>query len=534
METFETYQRRAINLDSACEPAALVTTLPELRALEAEVSTSDLTDDERRSLTFTLSSVMINLGSDTSSVDDLSTGVQWATRLLNDDETPTVLVLQAAYNRANGLTEIFEIHEAGDCLTAIRSSRCSYRLAHLEGLREPRMLFSGIGADRSVPADVRGRALCNLGNVLDDSGRWVEAYSAYMDALEADPTNGNAAGNIAELLRRRLARRVDQRGHLAAVYDKYVAMAQALRERTIELAGTAVAERWDALKLIGGDGHLLHAGNGLDPYQDWIVRHRLALVASAEGLGSDSLQWDTACAQGVVGVAGDDVPGVFGALNVLKAEFLVARRLAFRGAEMHAESPGRQHPDDSGLYTDTLDGAIYGQAPAMLLLAQRSALDVLDKIAVTANEHFKSGLPPSKVEYRRQTTATTPSWPSLNSQGTSVRSACTQAPGCCVTRVLTDWCTRPAASRPGPPRTPSAPSTCTNFRPQRLKHCKWFEPPTCTLSTSSTASSASQATTPVSALYLTSNNHQDPRISTVELRSLKAVAPVQIRSGLRV
>lgn len=86
-------------------------------------------------------------------------------------------------------------------------------------------------------------ALCNLGNLLDDSGRWVEAYTAYADALEADPTNGNAAGNIAEFLRRRLGRQVDQRGHLAAVYDKYVAMAQSLRQRTVEVAGAAAADR---------------------------------------------------------------------------------------------------------------------------------------------------------------------------------------------------------------------------------------------------------------------------------------------------
>ena len=64
-------------------------------------------------------------------------------------------------------------------------------------------------------------------------------------------------------------------------------------------------------------------------------------------------------------------------------------------------APGRQHPGDPGLYTDTLDGALYGEPPALLLLAQRSALDVLDKIAVTANEHFSTGLSPSRVEYSR-------------------------------------------------------------------------------------------------------------------------------------
>ena len=178
-------------------------------------------------------------------------------------------------------------------------------------------------------------------------------------------------------------------------------MARSLRERTVEVAGAAAADRWDALEPTGSRGHLRHDGDQLDPYQCWIVRHRLALVASVEGLGSDSRQWDTASVSGVVSSAGERVPGIFGALNVLKAEFLVARRLAFQGQGMHAESPARQHPGDPGLYTDTLDGSLYGEPPALLLLAHRSALDVLDKIAVTANEHFGSGLVPARVEYSR-------------------------------------------------------------------------------------------------------------------------------------
>jgi hypothetical protein len=345
---------------------------------------------------------MINLASDARSVQDLRAGAEWATRLLEDDAVPPGLVLQAEYNLANGLSATFEAEEARsqDPDNGAMASP-AYRLAHLDGLREPRMLYRRVGADPLAPAATRGAALCNLGNLLDESGRWVEAYTAYADALQADPTNGNAAGNIAELLRRRLARRVDQRGHLAAVYDKYVVLAQSLRERTIELAGVAAADRWDALELTGSQGHLQHDGDQLNPYQRWIVRHRLALVASVEGLGSDSQQWDTASASGIVRSADAQAPGIFGALNVLKAEFLVARRLAFQGQRMHDESPGRQHPDDPGLYTDTLDGSLYGEPPALLLLAQRSALDVLDKIAVAANEYFGSGLTPSRVEFSR-------------------------------------------------------------------------------------------------------------------------------------
>ena len=401
MGAFEAYQRRAISLDGVSGPSALAAAVGDLRELEAEVSSAGMTAAERRSLTFTLSSVMINLASDAGSIEDLRAGVAWATRLLHDGEAPAALVAQAGYNRANGLAGIFTADDGSREPGVVGWPSPAYRLAHLDGLREPRMLYRRVGADQLAPAETRGMALCNLGNLLDDSGRWVEAYTAYADALEADPTNGNAAGNIAELLRRRLGRRVDQRGHLAAVYDKYVAMARSLRQRTVEVAGAAAADRWDALEPTGSKGHLRHAGDQLDPYQCWIVRHRLALVASVEGLGSDSRQWDTASVSGVVSPAGERVPGIFGALNVLKAEFLVARRLAFQGQGMHAESPARQHPDDPGLYTGTLDGSLYGEPAALLLLAHRSALDVLDKIAVTANEYFGSGLVPARVEYSR-------------------------------------------------------------------------------------------------------------------------------------
>ena len=198
MGAFEAYQRRAISLHGVSGPAALAAAVGDLRELEAEVSSADMTAAERRSLTFTLSSVMINLASDAGSTENLRAGVAWATRPLHDDEAPATLVAQAEYNRANGLAGIFAAEEASSREPGTADSASpAYRLAHLDGLREPRMLYRRVGADRLAPPQTRGMALCNLGNLLDDSGRWVEAYTAYADALEADPTNGNAAGNIA-------------------------------------------------------------------------------------------------------------------------------------------------------------------------------------------------------------------------------------------------------------------------------------------------------------------------------------------------
>jgi len=369
-----------------------------LRALKVEVESAQLDEATHTTLRFTLTSCMINMSSDLSDAEGLLAGEEWASEALGNPRTPSYFLSQFALNLANVQTTIFQLAEKSG---GAEASAPEFRLANVEGLRKARYLYSIIGADIRTHDEIRSRALCNLANSLDESGRWVEAYSNYADALQADPTNGNAAGNMAELLRRRLNTSKDQRGHIAAVYDTYVTLAQSLRSRTIEIAGEDVAKRWDRLPLTGSKGHLSHGGDELNAYQQWIVAHRLALVAAVEGLGSDGERWDSASLVGYIPVGPDTpVSPIFAAMNVLKGEYLTARRLAFRGQNMLEESPTNQHPDDTGSYTDTMDGAIYGESAASLLLAQRSALDVLDKVAVTANEYFSAGMSPSKVTFQ--------------------------------------------------------------------------------------------------------------------------------------
>jgi hypothetical protein len=83
----------------------------------------------------------------------------------------------------------------------------------------------------------------------------------------------------------------------------------------------------------------------------------------------------------------------------LKSDFLVSRRLAFE-AELQLRNGLQQTEDDSGLYVETFDDSLYGTQYSKLLLAQRSALDVLDKTAVIANEHFAVGDIPKRVTFR--------------------------------------------------------------------------------------------------------------------------------------
>jgi len=365
---------------------------------DAAVEHEKLSGSQWSELKFSCSSLLINLGDTRKNRAAVEAGIRCASDALQRNEFPAING-QLNYNIANGRAALHEIDLATWRDAHPTSPRGHFALRDRESLRAMRAGFAAVGHSNEH-ADVRGRALCNLGNALDHSGRWLEAYQAYVDALDADPTNGNAAGNAAELLRIRTARGRGLSGHYAAVYDEYREQAQRHRDQTAELAGEAVARRWDALPPSGSQGHTAHAGDPLDPYQQWIKDHRLALTVAVEGLGSDEPRWDSAMVESVTVNIGDpDPPAIFTSMNVLKAEYVVARRLAYDGERPLLESPYAQHPADTGTYADTLDMSLYGAPPAQLVLAQRATLDLLDKIAVAANDHFKSGIPPRKVTF---------------------------------------------------------------------------------------------------------------------------------------
>ncbi|WP_423924025.1 LA2681 family HEPN domain-containing protein [Frigoribacterium sp. 2-23] len=352
--------------------------------------------DEWALAAFTVSSVLINFAGyrRNKRAAKLGTDIADRARLLAAD---THLRRNLEYNAGNGRSCLHQLAHDRAELTA--GQYVAARLLDRDLLKEARALFFGVGYDASVASELRGMALCNLANLFDDSGRWVEAYQAYSDALEADPTNGNASGNAAYLLRRRISTGRGTLGHYAVVHDAFVRHSKAHRQRTVDLAGEQVARNWDAVELLGGHGHAEHGGDVLDEYQQWIKDHRFALTLAVDGLGTDSARWDSAMIESLQ-TTSVGMPPIYASVNVLKAEYLVSRRLAFSGEQRLLDAPLGQSPDDSGVYADTLDMAVYGEASSSLVLAQRSTLDLLDKIAVAANEHFSVGLDPENVTFK--------------------------------------------------------------------------------------------------------------------------------------
>lgn len=325
-------------------------------------------------------------------------GITLATSVLDSDAAPPETRLVAQYNISNGIS--VQVDAESGLERGAEAYSIESRAVHRERLRRMRVLLSNVGYN-AESADTRGRALCNLANLLSSSGRWVEAYDQYIAALRADPTNANASGNVALMLQRLISFGLVERLPASRLYNKYIAQTQRHLDRAHELAGPQVAERWRAMPLMEDSQVDSSSPAADDPYHAWLIENRLPLAVAVEGLETGADRWDSAHVNHVrTSIERRDPPRVFAHINVIKADYLVARRLVFDSIELSNDHYLRQPPSDSGEYVDTLDLAYYGQVPSSFVLAQRAALDVLDRIALAVNSHFDIGDNPKRIYFR--------------------------------------------------------------------------------------------------------------------------------------
>ncbi len=354
-------------------------------------------------------SVLINAGSRADSEDDLSEGERWMQTVVDSGLLAgTDREAAALYNLANSRISLTDISYS----QALRSAEdhegritavAKQRLADKDRLRLARVELAR-AASLTTDRRNRGMQLCNLANTLDHSGRWIEAYDAYVRALDADADNGAAAGNAAVLIERAIQNGWDHDGHLCSLFDHYLGRAKANREVTVEVAGEHAARKYDAMELLGSSEAVFDPPHS-NSYREWVARHRLALIAALEGTGPhpESERWDSIGLTSVTDSStSSTAPRIFSILNVLKGDFLVARRLAFEAEQVLDETDGwRLHESETGTYTDALQYEVHGEAVSKLVLARRAALDVLDKTAVAVNDHLGIGDDPTKIWFRK-------------------------------------------------------------------------------------------------------------------------------------
>lgn len=168
------------------------------------------------------------------------------------------------------------------------------------------------------------------------------------------------------------------------------------RSRTQEYAGKHAANELSKIadKLGEAPARPRHA----DPFIRWIEQERLTLAPAVELVDPALEKLDWLVLPDILernpGREAVTPPPLFAMFNTLKADFILARDLAWR-ANKDTEWP------ETGIFADTLDFAIYGPGTSAHILAHRTAIALLDKIGVTANHHFKMGHEPSKVFFGR-------------------------------------------------------------------------------------------------------------------------------------
>lgn len=317
---------------------------------------------------------LINAGvvaSDESAVND---GVDIFRRLLH--EAPGRGDIQ--YCLANGLSAQADF---------VRTPRPEWYPATAKLRREARHLYWSASTNKSTSAEIAAQALTNLGNSLVKAYRFVEAYDSYLRALAFDTTNGIALTGAARILLRFAQDGTGDSGTLRVVAAQHLKKAQQHPDRIRELAGERGYQKLSKLL----ESKLLDVGppdlSAASDYQQFVAKRRLALSPTIEGLDLTMHRWDSLHIESITESidAEHGVPPIFAMFNVLKADYLAARFVAY--SALNDDLP------ESGNYSDTLDYANYGLHSSYLALAQKSCIDLLDKVAVAASEYL--GLPGS-------------------------------------------------------------------------------------------------------------------------------------------
>jgi len=284
-----------------------------------------------------------------------------------------------AYNFANALRVVSQ-------LTQIEGRPWHLVTAGLR--RMARQLYER--AAGSPDSSLASQAKTNQGNLLIQADRWVEAYDCYAEALHQDPHNGVAALRMAQMLLRFSKLGLGPEAEYRQLAGEYLKQAETFSAQTRQYGGKKAVEVVRYLldsEFPGGVSVRPSRLNAESGYMRFVLDNRLLLSLDMACSNAPGTRWDSLLIPSVVesmnGPFG--VPPIFAMFNMLKADFIASRWLVYIAIE------GRI--TETGYYSDTLDYAKYGATQSLLLTAQRSAIDLLDRIAVAASEHF--GLPGS-------------------------------------------------------------------------------------------------------------------------------------------
>ena len=343
----------------------------------------DLASSDRLNAMSVRAAILVDGGAATQEQDAIEEGLR-----LFREVYAAVPDASVAYNLANALVSVVGHPPHGpDWLDHQERTR--------EQRAEARQLYWRVARDETATEEFQTQAWTNVANQFSRSYRLGEAHDARLAALDIDPSNGVAAGSAA----RDLMWLFNQGGCSDLTQVEAIMLAKVAKQhqdRVREYAGQHAAD--ELAKLAESLGESPPRSPHSDPFVRWVEDERLTLAPVVELVDPALGKLDWLMLPGILerepGAEAATPPPLFAMFNVLKADFILARDLAWRATSQVGWPT-------TGRFADTLDYATYGPDASALVLAHRTALDLLDKVAVTANPYFEIGQSPNKVYFGR-------------------------------------------------------------------------------------------------------------------------------------
>lgn len=177
--------------------------------------------------------------------------------------------------------------------------------------------------------------------------------------------------------------------HHKAEWYRFYGDFESLLRRCTQLK-TIIKDNFGYIAVLAGHEHQIYAARliedtphfdlslndfQLEPYEIWVRENQLALSLYCSSEEYHNKKYDLLSVPSFSSdfEEGPEVPDVFRMMNIIKADYVLARRLAFEGLnEMFSETAS---------YADTLDYATYGINVTAIANAQKMSMDILDKIS---------------------------------------------------------------------------------------------------------------------------------------------------------
>lgn len=271
----------------------------------------------------------------------------------------------------------------------------------LDDLFQARLEHGKVLSDQNAPSELRSQSATNIGNVLLEAGRWVEALDFFQKARWFWPKNGVSALREMQCLMGFHNAATDnydrygKYGDLDEIYQRISALSDVVRgtyQQIYQLAGEKAVEQ------------AKHAVSQINTHESKSKRERFG--AYFEFVYAENLPLALACSPKQYKTGKIDtlafhsvhdtilqsirVPEIFAMLNVMKADYALARQIFFE-AQFDGSATIFY---ETGRSADTLDYALYGVQVSAMCSAQRISYDILDKIAVSLSGYMK--MPNSK------------------------------------------------------------------------------------------------------------------------------------------